>query len=268
MRGTVDGEMNSTETPLSCEKTAGKYHTNTETTFADCKPALNITLLANLTAANFTHMTPVQAATIPQFLTFKDVCVEACTGSGKTLAFLLPMVELIYRADLLDRNKGVVGLVISPTRELSKQTYKVFTLVCKDIPCYLQTGGVTVEDFMNSNKVKTTHQTCFLIATPGRLWDLMQRQTLNFQHLESLVLDEADVLLVSWFKNFLHAIVLTKLIFLAPNSIKLVFTYSRFECFSCDYVFENLKCLGIVKSIMTRHSLLSVHCHLSGYGIS
>jgi len=174
--------------------------------FAQCVPALSPQLLEKLAAANFTRMTPVQAATLPQLLTHKDVCVEACTGSGKTLAFLIPIVELIRRSELLGSSKGVAGLVISPTRELSVQTHKVFQRICSNIPCYLQTGGVTVEDFMNTKSLSGSHETCVLIATPGRLWDLIQRGSLVFRNLEILVLDEADVLLDMGFQDTITSI--------------------------------------------------------------
>lgn len=176
--------------------------------FTECKPTLSTPLLKSLEIANFVRMTPVQAVTLPQLLSHKDVCVEACTGSGKTLAFLIPIIELVNRAGLRMANSGVAGLVISPTRELSIQTHRVFESICKDIPCHLQTGGVTVEDFMKislTGKAKS-HETCVLIATPGRLWDLMQRGSLVFKQLEILVMDEADVLLDMGFHDTINSI--------------------------------------------------------------
>ena len=174
--------------------------------FADCQPPLSESLIKKLTSSNFTHMTPVQAAAMPHLLTHKDVCVEACTGSGKTLAFLIPIVELVHRAELVGKSKGVVGLVISPTRELSTQTHQVFQSICSDIPCYVQTGGVSIEDFMATKSLAGSHQTCVIVATPGRLWDLIQRGALKFQKLEILILDEADVLLDMGFQDTISSI--------------------------------------------------------------
>eukprot|EP00601_Ochromonadales_sp_CCMP2298_P032525 CAMPEP_0173349066 /NCGR_PEP_ID=MMETSP1144-20121109/14098_1 /TAXON_ID=483371 /ORGANISM="non described non described, Strain CCMP2298" /LENGTH=74 /DNA_ID=CAMNT_0014296813 /DNA_START=97 /DNA_END=318 /DNA_ORIENTATION=+ len=66
--------------------------------FEDLAPPLSARSLRGIHALGFTHMTPVQASTIPYFLKNKDVCVEATTGSGKTLAFALPVFEILHRA--------------------------------------------------------------------------------------------------------------------------------------------------------------------------
>ena len=195
------------KTPKNSSDTdAQKTPLHSGTPFVDCEPSLSEGMIAKLRANNFVRMTPVQAATIPQLLTHKDVCVEACTGSGKTLAFLIPLVELIRRAGLVAAAKGVAGLVVSPTRELSTQTHRVLTSICDDIPGYLQTGGVTVEDFMTTKSLGGSHETCILVATPGRLWDLIQRGALTFQKLEVLILDEADVLLDMGFQETISSI--------------------------------------------------------------
>lgn len=194
------------QTHASSDTDAQKKPVQSGTPFVDCEPSLSEDMIAKLRANNFVRMTPVQAATIPQLLTHKDVCVEACTGSGKTLAFLIPLVELIRRAGLVGAAKGVAGLVVSPTRELSTQTHKVLTGICDDIPGYLQTGGVTVEDFMTTKSLGGSHETCILVATPGRLWDLIQRGALTFQKLEVLILDEADVLLDMGFQETISSI--------------------------------------------------------------
>lgn len=72
----------------------------------------------------FSQLTPVQAASIPRLLNFQDVAVQACTGSGKTLAYLLPVYELLLRAETQDF-KGIGAVVLSPTRELASQIYRV-----------------------------------------------------------------------------------------------------------------------------------------------
>lgn len=85
-------------------------------TFESVQPPLSDASLAAIRAMGFTHMTPVQAATIPLFLTNKDVCVEACTGSGKTIAFLIPIFEMLQRRQSVLPNGHVGAIVISPTR--------------------------------------------------------------------------------------------------------------------------------------------------------
>ena len=81
----------------------------------------------------FTHMTDIQAKTIPHLLEGKDLVGNAKTGSGKTLAFLIPAVELIFKLRFLPRN-GTGVLMISPTRELAMQTFGVLRELLK---CFL-----------------------------------------------------------------------------------------------------------------------------------
>ena len=84
--------------------------------FEDVTPALLESTLAVVHSLGFLSMTPVQAATLPLFLTTKDVCVEAITGSGKTIAYVIPIIEKLQRIDH-KWNTGEVGaLVLAPTR--------------------------------------------------------------------------------------------------------------------------------------------------------
>lgn len=82
---------------------------------------------------NFAHMTPVQAATIPQLLKKKDVAAEAVTGSGKTLAFLIPLLQILKDREREEKwQKHQVGaIVVSPTRELALQTKTVLDQLLK-----------------------------------------------------------------------------------------------------------------------------------------
>ncbi len=95
-----------------------------------------------ITEMGFTHMTEVQARTLPALLTGRDVLGAARTGSGKTLAFLIPCVELLYRAKFMPRN-GTGALIISPTRELSMQVgHEGITCRCRCCcRCYFQAAA-------------------------------------------------------------------------------------------------------------------------------
>ena len=95
--------------------------------FRTVQPPLCQGVLDFLDAKKFHTMTPVQAATIPLFLTNKDVAVQAITGSGKTLACLIPVVEKIRLKKFAKNEIG--ALIISPTRELAMQTWRV----CKEL---------------------------------------------------------------------------------------------------------------------------------------
>ena len=102
--------------------------------FASINPPLSEGILSAVQSYNFQSMTPVQSAVIPLFLTNKDVCVQAVTGSGKTLAFLIPTIEMILRRTSLLKKRQIGGLIISPTRELARQTYVVATDLCSTAP--------------------------------------------------------------------------------------------------------------------------------------
>lgn len=160
----------------------------------------------------FEKMTPVQAATIPLFLSKKDVSVEAVTGSGKTLAFLIPILEMLLKREESLGQKGVGAIVISPTRELATQIYHVLEHFLKFLPQFtgqLFTGGynpmIDIEKFKENGAN-------IIVSTPGRLVDMFERRddSFNFsahtKSLEVLVLDEADRLLDMGFEKSINTI--------------------------------------------------------------
>ncbi|SNX84965.1 related to SPB4 - ATP-dependent RNA helicase of DEAH box family [Melanopsichium pennsylvanicum] len=93
--------------------------------WAKLNPPLTPFISSHLSDLGFAQMTPVQASTIPLFLSHKDVIVEAVTGSGKTLAFVIPVLEMLLRRGNRLKKDEVGALIISPTRELAEQIYKV-----------------------------------------------------------------------------------------------------------------------------------------------
>jgi len=177
--------------------------------FAELRPALCAATLATLAAGGFERATPVQAAVVPLLCTNKDVSVEACTGSGKTLAFVLPLVELLLRADADAplRRHEVAALVISPTRELARQTLDVaapFLAALAGPGALLLVGGSDPAADVARFGAEGAR---VLVATPGRLQDVLQRcAALQLRRLELLVLDEADRLLSMGFSAALGAI--------------------------------------------------------------
>ena len=96
--------------------------------FAALSPSLTSTVLHAIEAPDgfgFSHMTPVQASTIPLFMTNKDVLVEATTGSGKTLAFAVPIMEILLRSYSSTKKHDIGALIIAPSRELTMQIFDV-----------------------------------------------------------------------------------------------------------------------------------------------
>lgn len=148
----------------------------------------------------FEKMTPVQASTIPLFSANKDVVVEAVTGSGKTLAFTIPVLEKVDRCEGVLKKGHMIGIVVSPTRELANQINHVFQDLLKyrpeslpQIKTQLLVGSLsTVREDLNTF---LTTRPQILIATPGRLLDFLSSNYVKTSSLDILVLDEADKLL-------------------------------------------------------------------------
>jgi ATP-dependent RNA helicase RhlE len=147
-------------------------------------------LQQRLKATNFNTPTPVQAAAIPQALNGKDVLATAQTGTGKTLAFLVPLIERLMK------NPGarkVEALTLVPTRELALQVQEQYELLrTKKLPkAAVVIGGMSERPQMQAIRSGAR----LVIATPGRLEDLMSRRLVDIRGVELLVLDEADRML-------------------------------------------------------------------------
>jgi ATP-dependent RNA helicase RhlE len=143
-------------------------------------------LQARLTALNFTIPTPVQAAAIPPALEGKDVLATAQTGTGKTLAFLLPMMERMLQKPAT----GIHALVLVPTRELAMQVAEQYDALRGN---KLPAAAVVVGGMSENAQITSIRRGARLVvATPGRLEDLLERRLVDFKALRLLVLDEAD----------------------------------------------------------------------------
>ena len=152
--------------------------------------------------------TPIQAQSIPIVLEGKDLLGGAQTGTGKTAAFTLPMLHRLAMSRSAQNRFGGIGiraLVLTPTRELAAQVEEAV----RSYGQYLQLtstvifGGVG----MNPQITKMKKGVDILVATPGRLLDLMQQGMLDLDHVQILVLDEADRMLDMGFIDDLHAII-------------------------------------------------------------
>lgn len=144
--------------------------------------------------------TPVQAESIILIKEGKDVLAEAQTGTGKTLAFLLPIFE-----NMTPNAQAVQTLIITPTRELAIQiTAEALKLKgTKEINILAAYGGKDI----GSQLKKLKSNIDLIIATPGRLLDHIERKTIDLSRLKTLVLDEADQLLLMGFKNDIETII-------------------------------------------------------------
>jgi ATP-dependent RNA helicase RhlE len=146
-------------------------------------------LQRKLAAAQFVNLTPIQERAIPPALEGRDVIGTAQTGTGKTLAFLIPLVEILNR----EPAGQTVALVLLPTRELAMQVHEQYQqLRAKTMPrAALIIGGVSESAQIQSLRAGAE----LVIATPGRLQDLMTRRFADLRQVKILVLDEADRML-------------------------------------------------------------------------
>ena len=148
---------------------------------------------ANLINNKYFRTTDIQYKAIPAILNGEDVLAIAQTGSGKTAAFAIPIIHQIHSYKTSKRSNGVKCLVMVPTRELAKQIGEVFAKLSKNTKAssYAIYGGVEQDPQIN----QLAGGVDILIATPGRMFDLISQGHLDISKVSVLVLDEADHML-------------------------------------------------------------------------
>lgn len=159
---------------------------------------LDSRLLDAIATSGYDQATPIQQAAIPALLAGKDVMAGAQTGTGKTAAFALPILHrlLAIREEnplASDEVQPLRALVLTPTRELAQQVYKSFVKYSADtgLSSAIAYGGVSINPQVDA----LSEGVDVLVATPGRLLDLMQKQAVSLSQLQFLVFDEADRML-------------------------------------------------------------------------
>ncbi len=162
-------------------------------------------LLSAVKARGYTDPTPIQSAAIPAILSGRDVLACAQTGSGKTAAFGLPLLERL-RTTPQERPRRLLALVLVPTRELAAQVAEELRQLTRgftrSIAIHAVFGGVSINPQMMAMRGGAD----VVVATPGRLLDLVERGSLYLQGVATLVLDEADRLLDLGFAEELQRI--------------------------------------------------------------
>ena len=152
-----------------------------------------------LRARDITDPFAIQDLVIPDVMAGHDVLAKSPTGSGKTLAFAVPMVE---RLQATDRRPG--GLILAPTRELALQIVDDLSDLARaralSVACVY--GGAGIE-----RQMKLARRAHIIVATPGRLEDILQRRAITLEHVKILVLDEADRMLDMGFRPAVDRIV-------------------------------------------------------------
>nr|WP_319948723.1 DEAD/DEAH box helicase [uncultured Shimia sp.] len=158
-------------------------------------------LVSKLEKSGISTPTPIQTGAIPHALEGKDVMGLAQTGTGKTLAFGLPLIARMQSYSGKPAPRTVRGLILAPTRELANQICQSLKdlLIGTPMKVGLVVGGVSI----NPQIGRVAKGTDILVATPGRLIDLMERNALDLASTDFLVLDEADQMLDL---GFIHAL--------------------------------------------------------------
>jgi ATP-dependent RNA helicase RhlE len=154
---------------------------------------LDARILQAIQEAGYSEPTPIQAAAIPPILAGNDLIGIAQTGTGKTAAFTLPILDLLSKLVGQGPLRGIKCLILAPTRELVVQIKENVEAYAKHLPLRVTTifGGVSERPQIQALR----NGVDLVIATPGRLMDLMAQRHVNMNGLEFLVLDEADRML-------------------------------------------------------------------------
>ncbi|MBL4643531.1 MAG: DEAD/DEAH box helicase [Flavobacteriaceae bacterium] len=167
---------------------------------------LNKPIVKAIEAQGYKNPTLIQEQAIPLVLEKKDVIASAQTGTGKTAAFALPILQNLFdRQDASKKGKKIRALIISPTRELALQIEENFNNYSKytNLRTGIVYGGVSFEP----QKEVIRKGIDILIATPGRLLDLHKQDFVHLDYVETLVLDEADLMLDMGFIDDINKIV-------------------------------------------------------------
>jgi len=177
-------------------------------------------ILSAIKKMGFESPTDIQLKTIPAVLKGKDVLARADTGSGKTAAFALPLLDSLSNENVYSRigrdnrfdganrvaSNCVQVLVLVPTRELAIQVAEVFTQLAEDITpaitCQSVYGGVKINPQMKALRGGSD----VLVATPGRLLDLVEQNAIKFNQIKALVIDEVDRLMKGDFQEEIEKI--------------------------------------------------------------
>ena len=166
---------------------------------------LNPGLQQTLQDLGYKKPTPIQAKAIAPAMAGGDLIAEAQTGTGKTAAFALPLLHRFNAAPAEAQERPIRALILVPTRELAIQVKESFLEYGKDqgVRTIAVFGGVRIDAQLHQLKRGTD----IMVATPGRLLDLIHQKEVNLRKVEVLILDEADRMLDLGFINDIHKVV-------------------------------------------------------------
>ncbi|MEL6214523.1 MAG: DEAD/DEAH box helicase [Pseudomonadota bacterium] len=155
--------------------------------------SLSAELLRAVEEQGYTEATPIQAAAIPAVLDGRDILASAQTGTGKTAGFTLPLLQKLMRHRPKGKQRRIRALILVPTRELAIQVSDSVRAYGAHLPLKSMQifGGVSIRPQIS----KLRQGVDIVVATPGRLLDHAQQNTIDLSHIDTLILDEADRML-------------------------------------------------------------------------
>jgi ATP-dependent RNA helicase RhlE len=183
---------------------------------------LSPALLRAVSTKAYLAPTPVQVAAIPVALQGRDLLASAQTGSGKTAAFALPLLQKLEQTTLTSPRR-LLALVLVPTRELAAQIGDDIRSLSQHLPQAMKVSTVFGGVSINPQMMALRGGTDIMVATPGRLLDLVDHNAVSLSHVNTLVLDEADRLLDLGFEDELN-----RLLALMPRTRQNLFFSATF----------------------------------------
>lgn len=168
-------------------------------------------ILLELEKRSIKHPSPIQMQGLPVALSGRDMIGIAFTGSGKTLVFTLPLILLTWQMEKalpFMSGEGPAGLILAPSRELARQTFDIATEICNNIA---PSSGVRLRTFLAIGGIRLDLNALragvhVMVATPGRLLDMLRKRRINLDSCRYVALDEADRLIDMGFEEDIRAI--------------------------------------------------------------
>ena len=181
------------------EEVGGTNHDRFED-WEDEKLGLDMKLLRGIYANGFETPSPIQKKALISIIKRKDIIAQAQSGTGKTGAFVIGSLEIINES-----LKKTQVIIVSPTRELSRQNFQVVKAISQfqDITPQLLIGGTSTDD---DKDLLTNNVPQIVVGCPGRIYDMIRRKYLKTKDIQFLVLDEADEMLSAGFKDQIYKI--------------------------------------------------------------
>ena len=169
---------------------------------------LSSKIIKALDKSGFKAPTPIQSKVIPLVLENKNIMAKAQTGTGKSASFVLPILELLSKQKDKDNYKKarIRVLILTPTRELTLQVADAFTTFSEFLPKPIKVVGVIGGESIGDQLYDIQQGCDVLVATSGRLLDVISKKQMNLSHLEYFILDEADKMLDLGFATELDTI--------------------------------------------------------------